>query len=55
MKPTTYSLDLAKRVFQVHSVDMGTGEITREALSHSHTPSQVGCGQVTVGVIPLTG
>ena len=32
MKPTTYSLDLAKRIFQVHSVDMETGEITREAL-----------------------
>jgi transposase len=32
MKRTTIGLDLAKRVFQVHSVDEQTGEITREKL-----------------------
>ena len=29
MKTTTFGLDLAKRVFQVHWVDMDTGEINR--------------------------
>jgi transposase len=32
MKRTTFGLDLAKRVFQVHSVHEETGEITRETL-----------------------
>jgi transposase len=32
MKRTTIGLDLAKRVFQVHSVDEETGEIRRETL-----------------------
>ena len=32
MNVTTYGLDLAKRVFQVHSVDMETGEIERRQL-----------------------
>ena len=32
MKTTTFGLDLAKRVFQVHWVDMDTGEINRRQL-----------------------
>ncbi|MGF6446463.1 transposase [Paraburkholderia youngii] len=32
MKTRTFGLDLAKRVFQVHSVDMETGEIERRQL-----------------------
>jgi transposase len=32
MQSTTYGLDLAKLVFQVHSVDATTGEITRHTL-----------------------
>lgn len=32
MKRTTVALDLAKRIFQVHSVDEQTGEISREKL-----------------------
>jgi transposase len=35
MKRTTFGLDLAKRVFQVHSVDAATGEISRETLKRS--------------------
>jgi transposase len=30
MKTTTFGVDLAKRVFQVHWVDMDTGEINRK-------------------------
>ncbi len=33
MKTRTFGLDLAKRVFQVHSVDMETGEIERRQLN----------------------
>jgi transposase len=36
MKPTTFSLDLAKRVIQTHSVDLETGETTRETLKRGH-------------------
>jgi transposase len=36
MKRTTIGLDLAKRVFQLHSVDKETGEIRRESLKRSH-------------------
>jgi transposase len=32
MKVTTFGLDLAKRVFQVHWVEMETGEICRRQL-----------------------
>ncbi|MGF6876739.1 transposase [Paraburkholderia sp. MM5477-R1] len=32
MKTTTFGVDLAKRVFQVHWVDMDTGEINRRQL-----------------------
>jgi transposase len=32
MRVTTFGLDLAKRVFQVHWVDMETGEICRRQL-----------------------
>src|SRR6202047_1723298 len=35
MKRTTIGLDLAKRVFQVHSVDTDTGEIARASLKRS--------------------
>ena len=35
MKVTTFGLDLAKRVFQVHWVDMETGEICRRQLKRS--------------------
>jgi transposase len=35
MKRTTIGLDLAKRVFQVHSVDPETGEITQQTLKRS--------------------
>jgi transposase len=35
MKVTTFGLDLAKRVFQVHWVDMDTGEICRRQLKRS--------------------
>src|ERR1700676_3990031 len=35
MKRTTIGLDLAKRVFQVHTVDANTGEIVRVALKRS--------------------
>jgi transposase len=32
---TTYGLDLAKRVFQVHWVDVGSGEVRRKTLSRA--------------------
>lgn len=35
MKRTTYGLDLVKRFFQVHSVDVGTGEITCQMIKRS--------------------
>ena len=35
MKVTTFGLDLAKRVFQLHWVDMETGEICRRQLKRS--------------------
>jgi transposase len=35
MKRTTIGLDLAKRIFQVHSVDPDTGEISRQTLKRS--------------------
>ncbi len=35
MKVTTFGLDLAKRVFQLHWVDMGTGEICRRQLKRT--------------------
>jgi transposase len=35
MKVTTYGLDLAKRVFQVHTVDAVTGEIDRRTLKRN--------------------
>src|SRR5487761_2046510 len=35
MKVTTFGLDLAKRVFQLHWVDMATGEICRRQLKRS--------------------
>lgn len=35
MKVTTFGLDLAKRVFQLHWVDMETGEICRQQLKRS--------------------
>jgi len=35
MKVTTYGLDLAKRLFQVHWVDMVTGEICRRQLKRA--------------------
>ena len=35
MKRTTIGLDLAKRVFQVHTVDASTGEMVRVALKRS--------------------
>lgn len=36
MKTTTFGLDLAKRVFQVHWVDMDTGEINRRQFKREH-------------------
>jgi len=33
MNVTTYGLDLAKRVFQVHWVELDTGEVKRKALA----------------------
>jgi len=35
MKRTTIGLDLAQRIFQVHSVDPDSGEITRQTLKRS--------------------
>jgi len=35
MKRTTIGLDLAKRIFQVHSVDPDSGEISRQTLKRS--------------------
>ena len=35
MKVTTYGLDLAKRVFQVHWVEPDTGELKRKALARA--------------------
>src|SRR5688572_14372339 len=35
MKRTTIGLDIAKRVFQLHSVDPNTGEITQQTLKRS--------------------
>ena len=35
MKVTTFGLDLAKRVFQLHWVDMETGEICRRQLKRA--------------------
>jgi transposase len=35
MSVTTYGLDLAKRVFQVHTVDVVTGELDRRTLKRS--------------------
>ncbi|HXA99105.1 MAG TPA: IS110 family transposase, partial [Steroidobacteraceae bacterium] len=35
MKRTTIGLDLAKRVFQVHAVEVNTGEMVRVALKRS--------------------
>ena len=35
MKVTTFGLDLAKRVFQLHRVDMETGEICRRQLKRA--------------------
>ena len=35
MKRTTIGLDLAKRIFQVHSVDPDTGEMVRQTLKRS--------------------
>jgi transposase len=35
MKVTTYGLDLAKRLFQVHWVDVVTGEICRRQLKRA--------------------
>lgn len=35
MNNTTYGLDLAKRVFQVHWVDLDTGEVKRKALARA--------------------
>ena len=39
MKVTTYGLDLAKRLFQVHWVDMVTGEICRRQLKRAEVGS----------------
>jgi hypothetical protein len=39
---TTFGLDLAKRVFQVHSVDAETGEGSRETLKRSRVAVQRG-------------
>ena len=33
MNATTYAVDIAKKVFQIHWVDVGTGEISRRKLS----------------------
>ena len=35
MKRTTIGFDLAKRVFQLHSVDPDTGEISQQTLKRS--------------------
>lgn len=39
MKVTTYGLDLAKRVFQVHWVEPDTGELKRKTLARAEVPA----------------
>ncbi len=55
MKPTTIGLDVAKRVFQVHSVDEQTGEITREKLKRSQVLEYFANRQASVVAMEACG
>ena len=51
MNVTTYGLDLAKRVFQVHWVEPETGEVKRKTLARADVSAFFACR--TVGVVTM--
>src|ERR1700687_5470355 len=55
MKVTTFGLDLAKRVFQLHWVDMETGEICRRQLERAEMAEFFARREPSVGAMEACG
>ena len=55
MKRTTIGLDLAKRLFQIHSVDQRTGEITRVKLRRNQVLQYFANREVSVVAMEACG
>ena len=55
MKVTTFGLDLAKRVFQLHWVEMDTGEICRRQLKRQQVAEFFASRQAAVVAMEACG